>query len=66
MLHLKTYNERLSSVSRNIDFSGAWARNIVYDLNPLSISARSRHNNFQYKIVRDTKGIRKLNGGYIP
>ena len=66
MLHLKAYSEHLSSVSININFSGAWARNRVYDLNPLSISARSRHNNFQYKIVKDTKGIGKQNKGYIP
>ena len=60
MLHLEAYNERFSSVSINKDFSGAWAGNFVYSLISLSIEARSRHNNLQYRIVRDKKGIRKL------
>ena len=66
VLHLKAYNKHLSSVPINIDFSGAWAGNIVYDLNPLSISVRSRHNNCQYKIVKDTKRLGKQGKGYIP
>ena len=66
MLHLGAYNGCLFSVSRHMDFSGAWAGNTVYGLNPLSISVGSRHNNCQYKFVRDTRGIGKQGKGYIP
>ena len=55
MLHLGAYNGHLFSVSRHMDFSGAWAGNTVYGLNPLSISVGRRHNNCQYKFVRDTR-----------
>ena len=48
------------------NFSGTWAGNLVYSLISLSIEAKSRHNNLQYRIVRDTKGKRKLEYGQIP
>ena len=60
MLHLRAYKGQLSSVSWNKKFSGsASAGNIVYDLNPLSNSARSRHNNHQHELCQGRKKAKK-------